>query len=237
MEFAARWRSAMSGARDLVRELTRARKPEELLQRLPNGPGLERLAREYRAAAEQRRKSAAPIRALLERNAATLAELEHLRAAAAALHRRRGAIRRERSVPARRRVWELQASEAEEVQLAAAYARLEDAETERGSVSARLEATEAKLQAARREQAQLREQLLSLVRSARHRRALAQYQEAVLQLEFARLEAVSEAYRALALERADHRPSWWWFPAIDPDGAWFARAAETATMRFEEFGE
>jgi hypothetical protein len=59
----------------------------------------------------------------------------------------------------------------------------------------------------------------------------------VLQLELARLEAVSDACRALALERADHRPSWWWFPAIDPSGAWFRRAMATATMRFEEFAE
>jgi hypothetical protein len=234
-EFAGRWRGAMSDARRLIRELTRTRKPRELLERLPRRAQLERLAAQYNAAAERRRQSAAPIQALLDSNAGNLEELRGLRSASAALHRRRGAIRRERILPARQRLWELQASAAEEVELSAAQERLADAEAERDAVSAELATVEAELRTVRDEQARLRGELLRLVRGQEHRTALAGYREAVLQLEFARLQAVSDSYRALALERADHRPSWWWFPAIDPSGAWFARAMETATMRFEEF--
>ena len=236
-EFAARWRAAMSHARRLIRELTPTRKPGDLLQRLPDGPTLERLAAQCRAATERRRESAAPIRELLARNASKLEELGRLRGASATLHGRRGAIRRERIAPMRHRLSELRARGAEEVELSAIQERLQDAESQRDAVSAELARLGAELRTAQQEQAGLRDELVALGRSRRHRGALAAYREAVLQLELARLEAVSDACRALALERADHRPSWWWFPAIDPSGAWFRRAMATATMRFEEFAE
>jgi len=234
-EFAERWDAAMSDARQLIRELARTRKPRELLERLPDSPELTRLAAQYEAAVQCRRDSARPIQKLLDRNAAELAQLERLRAESAALHRRRGAIRRERILPTRHRLWELQASDAEAAARAAAQERLADAEAARDAVSEELAAAEAELQTARREQARIREELLALVRSKEHQETLTTYRDAVLELEFARLDAVADASRALALERADHRPSWWWFPAVDPTGAWFVRVMETTTMRFEEF--
>ncbi len=236
-EFAARWRGVMSDARRIIRELTRTRKPRDLLRRLPEGPALEQLAAQYQSAVDRRRQSAAPIQELLNLNESKLMQVRRLQTHSAALHRRRGAIRRERIVRTRRRLWELQAGGAEDVELSAVQERLHDAEAEREAVNAELTGTERELQTARHEQARLRGGLLGRVRSREHRAALAEYREAVLQLEYARLRAVSDAYRALALERADHRPSWWWFPAVDPQGAWFARVIETATMRFEEFAE
>ena len=36
-----------------------------------------------------------------------------------------------------------------------------------------------------------------------------------------------------ALEHSQPRPSAWWFPAVDPGGAWFRAVAESAEFRWQ----
>jgi regulator of replication initiation timing len=52
-----------------------------------------------------------------------------------------------------------------------------------------------------------------------------------LEAELKRLDLIRDAVIASkGLERASNRPSAWWFPAVDPSGAWFHAVAETATF-------
>jgi len=74
-----------------------------------------------------------------------------------------------------------------------------------------------------------------LVQSPGHQELQQRYRDLKREVALARLEAVSDAMRVHTLEHANRRPSWWWFPALDPSGRWFQRVAATAEMRVEEF--
>lgn len=76
-----------------------------------------------------------------------------------------------------------------------------------------------------------------LARSPEHQTLQAQYADLIWQIEALRQQVVSDAVRTTGLTMANNRPSWWWFPAVDPTGRWLRRLAETAEMRFEPFGE
>ncbi len=55
-----------------------------------------------------------------------------------------------------------------------------------------------------------------------------------LEAELMRLSMAREAILCSdGLEKANHRPSAWWFPLVCPDGAWFARAVQTAVCELE----
>lgn len=103
-------------------------------------------------------------------------------------------------------------------------------------------ATEAERREARRELRQAESdyeahaaRIRELVASEAHRDLQRRYQDLRREMALARLEAVSDAMRVHTLEHANRRPSWWWFPALDPSGRWFQRVAATAEMRLEEF--
>jgi hypothetical protein len=78
-------------------------------------------------------------------------------------------------------------------------------------------------------------ELLALAQSDEHRRLQDEYRRLKHELALLRLEAVADALRVHALEHTNLRPSWWWFPALDPTGRWFAQVMATAEMRLEEW--
>lgn len=75
----------------------------------------------------------------------------------------------------------------------------------------------------------------ALARSEAHQRLQRRYGAVMREIAMARLQAVSDAMRVHTLEHANRRPSWWWFPALDPSSRWFQRVAASAEMRLEEF--
>jgi hypothetical protein len=82
--------------------------------------------------------------------------------------------------------------------------------------------------------AQMRQRIADMMRSEEYRAARAARDEALYAIQLAHLRAVRDAYYVLALEHANHRPSWWWFPLVDPSGRWFCQAAERAELYLEE---
>lgn len=82
--------------------------------------------------------------------------------------------------------------------------------------------------------AQLRAQIRSIMQSQDYRSARKARDDAVRAIQLARLRAVRDAYYVLVLDHANHRPSWWWFPLVDPTGRWFRQAATRAELYIEE---
>jgi hypothetical protein len=95
---------------------------------------------------------------------------------------------------------------------------------------------EDRLAALRDEREELIERIQRLVNSDEHQRLQERYHELVLQIQRRRLKVLADAHRTVGLEHSNYRPPWWWFVAVDPEGGWLRRLAETATMRFEPLG-
>jgi len=82
--------------------------------------------------------------------------------------------------------------------------------------------------------AQLRARIRSIMQSREYRSARKARDDTIHAIQLARLHAVRDAYYVLALDHANHRPSWWWFPLVDPTGRWFRQAALRAELYIEE---
>ncbi len=80
-------------------------------------------------------------------------------------------------------------------------------------------------------------EILQIANSSTHQTAQADHQRMIEEIETLRLQMLTDAFRTLALEQANHRPPWWWPMATDFSGRWLRRLAETAELQFEPFGE
>ncbi|MGD9498042.1 MAG: hypothetical protein AB7Y46_17200 [Armatimonadota bacterium] len=78
--------------------------------------------------------------------------------------------------------------------------------------------------------------IMELANAEEHQRLQTRYHELLLDIQYRKLHVLADAHRTMSLELSNYRPPWWWFPAVDPSGAWLRRLAETATMRLEPFG-
>lgn len=88
----------------------------------------------------------------------------------------------------------------------------------------------------RRERQKLVGEIVERVNSDDHERLQERYRQIVLEIRRRKLHLVADAHRTVGLEQSNYRPPWWWFLAVDPQGAWLRELAETATMRFEPLG-
>ena len=91
----------------------------------------------------------------------------------------------------------------------------------------------------------VRQFLLQVKKLHRERKAIERAPEAIAaRTTLRRIEAEAEIAKARLAKNAlqtrhglphtDYRPSAWWFPQVDPSGAWFNRVADTAALRLEE---
>ena len=91
----------------------------------------------------------------------------------------------------------------------------------------------------------VRQRVLEVKQLKRERRIIERSPKAIeARTTLHRIEADAEIAKARLAKNAlqtvhglphtDYRPSAWWFPQVDPSGAWFSRVADTAQLRLEE---
>ncbi len=91
----------------------------------------------------------------------------------------------------------------------------------------------------------VRQRVLEIKQLKRERRVIERSPKAIeARAALHRIEADAEIAKARLAKNAlqtvhglphtDYRPSAWWFPQVDPSGAWFSRVADTAQLRLEE---
>ena len=91
----------------------------------------------------------------------------------------------------------------------------------------------------------VRQRVLEIKQLKRERRVIERSPKAIeARATLHRIEADAEIAKARLAKNAlqtvhglphtDYRPSAWWFPQVDPSGAWFSRVADTAQLRLEE---
>lgn len=213
--FAQRWREVAREQRDLMTRLARLRRPIDLIRFLDEeaGGAWRAIAREYEslhAKADQIRRAIDAERAERKRIYRRIRELR--------LHR----VETERRMGEHFR--------------ASIYGRdpaPEEAER-RAGFAAEIRRTIAEID---RLKAEARVSLERQERIARGAEATATHdrrRSIELEAELMRLSMVREAIIcSTGLEKANHRPSAWWFPLVCPDGAWFRRTVESAVCELE----
>jgi hypothetical protein len=236
-EFAESWRGALSRAREIIEACRAAPGCGGFLRRLEElGMPAGFIAEHHRRLTEQRRQLAQPVAELCARQRVHIAGVRRLREEVAQAEQRRGHTRRERLAPARQRLWELEGrGDAAADELAAARADVAEAERLRREQTRRIDQLREEIAVAERELAEGRAAIRRHVQSAEFRAARRDYRAACLQVARHRAMVLTDAHRTLALEHAGRRPSWWWFPAVDPSGQWFRQVMTTSEMRIEEF--
>ncbi|MFQ6097564.1 MAG: hypothetical protein ACE5O2_07535, partial [Armatimonadota bacterium] len=236
-EFASSWRDAMSRARQVIRIAREAPGCGGFLNRLEElGMPAGFIADHYRRLAQRRRELGRPVAEVRVRQRVHVAGIRRLKEDVARAEHERGRIRRRLLVPARRRLWELESrDDASEEEVEAARAEVAAAERRRREQTCKIARLREQIAAAERELEEGRAAIRALVESPELRQVQRDYRAACIQTARHRAMVLSDAYRTLALEHAQRRPSWWWFPAVDPQGLWFRRLMETSEMRMEEF--
>ena len=213
--FAQRWRVVAEEQRDLLRRLAELRRPIDLIRFLDSevGGAWKAIAREY----ESLHAKAAAIRASIE------AEREERRG----LYRRLRELRLHRVETERRmgehfreRIYGREPAD-EEIRRREAFA-----EEIRRTIDEIDRLREAVRESLRRQNA--------VARGPEAQETHERRRSIELEAELMRLSMAREAILCSdGLEKANHRPSAWWFPLVCPDGAWFARAVQTAVCELE----
>ncbi len=212
---AARWRNVALEQRALLARLGEMRRPVELIQFLESalGGSWRCLAQQYE---DLHRRLETPMRGLEALRAKRQAAYVRIRE----LKARRVEAERAMGDHFRARIFEKHPSavDLEERERLWRAAR-EAAES--------LDAARAEVKALLREQAELARDR-SLVQIHEERRSIE------LEAELKRLSLIREAVICSeGMEKANHRPSAWWFPLICPFGNWFRRTVESAEYYLE----
>ena len=211
-DFAACWRRGREWEQRRLKELLGLRAPKDLLAYLERS-GLLSATAEYATAQRTLKKLWEQASALREEERTLLAEIRSLRAASNALEHAKGNDFRARG-------------------------SVLDAE----AIALRTTQFDKPLAANRR---RVRQLILEVKQLQRERRIIERSPKALAAREaLRRIEAEAEIAKARlaknsiqtihGLPHTDYRPSAWWFPQVDPSGAWFNRVADTAELRLEE---
>ncbi len=205
-EFAAAWRHAMSDAEAFLARIAECVGPTAAIPRLAERGYLpDGWGERLRAARTQRRRSGERIAGVRARQQKRLADIRRVRSEIVASQHKLRQLHRGQGDGGRERQKH----------------RLEELRRELRERSAEYD--------------RHKRRLLALADSDGHRRIQEQYRRLKHATAILRLEAVADALRVHALEHTNLRPSWWWFPALDESGAWFASVMATAEMRLEEW--
>jgi hypothetical protein len=235
-EFQEEWRLAVLHAEEMLQTIRRITRPGEWLdylrreEEMAGGPGAwSARAGEHAALLAERREHGARVRAVNDEGARLLESLRALRKEVNEREIEKGRHFRSCIQPLRERLWRHRHGDAEDVSWV--DETLRDEEARRAGIEAGIDGLRAGIARVQAERA-----ALAIRRRALHEDpALAARERRIRLLEGEadreRAQRVRDAYMtAEALRHTQPRPSAWWFPAVDPSGAWFHAVAETATF-------
>jgi hypothetical protein len=206
-DFAACWRTRILDEKQTLCDLRTARKPRDLFVLL-NLP-----ATAYEEATQTLLTLRAEASALHQRVHALYAQIDAWRTERQQLERAKGDDFRARALP-------LTQNDEQERQV---------------RFDLPIDALRQKIRAAREESRRLKSERRAIETStaAQDARATLRACEATAERERAR-RAQNALQTVHGLPHTAYRPSAWWFPLVDPSGAWLQRTAETATLFLEE---
>ncbi len=235
-EFAACWQCAVAHARQRVTEISAVRSPRELLAYLKRsstrGPERwESLAREHEAARLRLLGLWSRAQAVQGRVYTLYDQIKALRREVGDLEKQKGDDFRARVQPLRERLWETgDGPEAESLRQRIAALNAERGRTFDSEIEQRVGQVRFALATVR----DLKARRLALERGEEATHARSALLRIEAEAERAKAHLVANALRAEAgLPHTNFRPSAWWFPLVDPSGAWFRRLSETAEYYLE----
>jgi hypothetical protein len=213
-DFAACWRERVQDEKQLLRELSRAQKPRDLMRLLRDADSEQSYAseQEYASATQTLLKLRQEGEELHEQRHALYAEIRTLKA-------RYNALQHQRGTDFRTRVFPLTPSDvaAREQQFTVPMSRLRE----------QIQGLEMKART-------LKNQQHALEKSDAADAAHAALRDIERQIERKRATLAQNALQTIyGLPHTSYRPSFWWFLQLDPSGNWLRRTAETAKLSLE----
>lgn len=229
-EFAACWHHAITNEEKRLADLADLRSPRGLLTYLSRvqPSGWAEQTREYEAARNRLLSIWNRAQALQGRIYTFYDQIRQLRTEAVALERAKGDDFRARIQPLRDQQAALPVDASAEAE--ALQARIDALQAERaGQYDAEIASRRSQVRYALATVRELKVQRLALEHSEEALSARATLRQIEAEAEIARVRLARNALQTIhGLPHTAYRPSSWWFPLVDPTGAWFRRLAETA---------
>jgi len=233
-EFAACWRCACTRETRRLEDLAKLKSPRALLAYLGTlEPGRwNPLAEEYQAARMRLLSVWDRAQGIQGRVYTLYDQVKELKAELVSIEREKGDDFRERVIPLQDR----RRAATDDAVASRLEAEIEGLQKERAArydhaISERLSQIRFALATIR----ELKEKRLTRERGPEATGARQTMQRIEGDAELTRARIARNAIRVVeGLPHTDHRPSSWWFPSVDPSGAWFARLTETAEYYLEE---
>lgn len=209
-EFGHRWKSVAHEQERLLKRLAQARSAAELLAVIAEQSGAKwgQVADDLASARQTLRTAGEQIEQIRQKLLAIRCAERRARRRRAELEARSGQLRRQ----------ELQSGDSEPRQ---ALRRLISAITE-----------DIRCRESRR--AELRQEIADLANSPAVQSARKRIKEITEAAERERLALARRALLVRHMEVGDRRPTSWWFPVVDPSGAWFEEAVRRAEVYLED---
>jgi hypothetical protein len=213
--FAARRPQVDEAQRHLLDELSRLRRPIDLIRFLARHLGGSWSAQ------------AARYEEITHGLDATSQQIQGLQATRHRLYATRRGLRHERATAEAAKGRQFRAEVFDRSPTAEALSR-------RAVLEAEVHRLEAALDRVKSEFRRLRREQNDLVRSEEVQQAHVRRRDIELEAELHRLQLVREAIiTSKGLRKANDRPAAWWFPLVSPDGAWFRETIRTAESYWE----
>ncbi len=236
-EFAACWRCAVRQGEKRLQELSEARSPRDLFAYLARAalPG-----EDWNARAQEHKGARVRLLGLWDRAQAIQGrvytlydQVRQLRREVQTLEQAKGDDFRARVKPLREQLFHLGGGETDttralEQQIAALQAERAD------RFDREIRERHSQVRFALATVRDLKEKRLALERGPEAIKARETLQRIEAEAERARARLAANAVRVVqGLPHTNFRPSAWWFPLVDPSGAWFRRLSETAEYYLE----
>jgi hypothetical protein len=226
-EFSTCWQYARERETKRLRELEELHSPREILDYLARtqGDGWQAKQREYEAASVRLLALRDQALAIQGRIYTLYDQVRRLKSEVVRIERAKGDDFRARIQPLRERLSNVGPGEATQIEARIAAMQSERATTFDAEIAERLQQVRFAMMTVRDLKIQ-RRQLEWGTEAVEARTTLRRIES---EAERAKARLARNAIQAVyGLEHTDYRPSAWWFPLVDPSGAWFQRLAETA---------
>ena len=236
-EFAACWQCVRNHETERLRALAETGSPRDLLAYLArtDGSGWEARAAEYEAARVRLLALWGRAQAIQGRVYTLYDQVQRLKNEAVGLERAKGEDFRARVRPLRERLFQLTEQNNDADEARALRGRIDALQAER-AVRFDREIAERRTQIryALATVRDLKAQRLALERGPEAAEARQTLRRIEAEAERAKARLAANALRVIdGLPHTNYRPSAWWFPLVDPSGAWFRRTSEIAEYHLE----